>query len=264
MRTEEGTSLLVHEIPSREEEATLPAGESYVHPLAKACVKRKKRSRKVYIPRQAIEQLREYIDVERADVIARVAAKGAYAPNEIFTLVEPVPDARKFRGRNSDGEAYLLGFDGLGPRERRRLLVAGRHGGAEPASLLLAHDTGLPINSGYWNGVMRKARKRCLRFGRSIAVSPHVLRHTYAVHSLSKFIAASIEHSLALQHGKPGERAYEVMFGDALQMLRDALGHVSVTTTYLYLHSVRDSRRIVNQAAVSLAKDVMGGVYVDD
>ena len=264
MRVEEGGSLLLQELPPRQRVDALAPTESCVHDLVPKCVKGKKRGRKVYVPARTVRDLLEYVDVERADATVRGGAAGVYAVAGRWEVVTPAPEGKGFRGRAGDGRTYRVGFD-LDPRERRRLLVSTAGGGTTPASLFLNHRTGEPLATAYWDAAFRAARKRCKEtFGRDIACTPHVLRHTFAMNTLSDLIAASAEHAMALQQGKPGDRAYEVMFGDAMAMLRDLLGHVSVATTHLYLRSLRDARGVADQAAARFAERVYGSVYADD
>jgi hypothetical protein len=56
-----------------------------------------------------------------------------------------------------------------------------------------------------------------------------------------------------LADGPPGEpgsaAAYRRMVGDPLQKLQRLLGHASVTSTYIYLDSLEESRALVEAAA---------------
>src|SRR5258708_1394367 len=49
--------------------------------------------------------------------------------------------------------------------------------------------------------------------------------------------------------GEPGSAAYRRMVGDPLQKLQRLLGHASITSTYIYLDSLEESRALVEAAA---------------
>jgi hypothetical protein len=48
---------------------------------------------------------------------------------------------------------------------------------------------------------------------------------------------------------EPGSAAYRRMVGDPLQKLQRLLGHASITSTYIYLDSLEESRALVEAAA---------------
>jgi site-specific recombinase XerC len=46
-------------------------------------------------------------------------------------------------------------------------------------------EGGLPMPMAAWEAVFMRASARCRRFGLDIDVTPHMLRHTFAVHMLT-------------------------------------------------------------------------------
>ena len=49
------------------------------------------------------------------------------------------------------------------------------------------------------------------------------------------------------------------MIGDPLQKLQRLLGHSSITSTYIYLDSLEESRSLVDAAALRWADDLATG-----
>ena len=81
-----------------------------------------------------------------------------------------------------------------------------------------------------------------------------MLRHTFAVHMLSLLIRAQIGAVLA-PHDHHGA-AYRRIIGDPLQKLQRLLGHSSITSTYIYLDCLEESRALVDAAAARWADDL--------
>jgi integrase len=91
---------------------------------------------------------------------------------------------------------------------------------------------------------------RCRTLGIDLDVTPHALRHTFAVHMLSMLIREQIGAVLADgPPDEPGSAAYRRMIGDPLQKLQRLLGHASIASTYIYLSSLEESRALVEAAA---------------
>ncbi len=140
------------------------------------------------------------------------------------------------------------------PIERARLLVLGPDGiPAGPAALWLA-DSGDPMRPAAWEAAFLRADARCRGRGLDLHVTPHMLRHTFAVHMLSLLIQAQIGMVIAGRdyHGA----AYRRVIGDPLQKLQRLLGHSSVASTYIYLDSLEESRALVDAAAIRWAEDL--------
>jgi site-specific recombinase XerC len=140
------------------------------------------------------------------------------------------------------------------PAERARLVILGPDGKpAEPAALWLA-DNGAPMRPATWEASFLRADARCRARGLDLHVTPHMLRHTFAVHMLSLLIQAQIGAAMTgrEQHGA----AYRRVIGDPLQKLQRLLGHSSITSTYIYLDSLEESRALVDAAAARWAEDL--------
>ena len=88
-------------------------------------------------------------------------------------------------------------------------------------------------------------------------MTPHTLRHTFAVNMLSMLIREQIGTVFDPQdrHGA----AYRRILGDPLQKLQHLLGHASITSTYIYLDSLAEAQELVEAAADRWAEDTAGG-----
>ena len=93
--------------------------------------------------------------------------------------------------------------------------------------------------------------------GIEVEVTPHTLRHTFAVNMLSMLIREQIGSVFDPQdqHGA----AYRRILGDPLQKLQHLLGHASITSTYIYLDSLAEAQELVEAAADRWAEDTAGG-----
>ncbi|MGH6644200.1 MAG: hypothetical protein ACRED3_16050 [Bradyrhizobium sp.] len=141
-------------------------------------------------------------------------------------------------------EVRSVRLDVLSPTERRRLVTSS----GEPMILWL-NEAGRPMTSPAWAAVFRRASMRCRALAIDLDVTPHALRHTFAVHMLSMLIREQIGAVLADgPPDEPGSAAYRRMIGDPLQKLQRLLGHASIASTYIYLDSLEESRALVEAA----------------
>ncbi|WHT15590.1 hypothetical protein N8J89_20810 [Crossiella sp. CA-258035] len=75
-------------------------------------------------------------------------------------------------------------------------------------------------------------------------VHPHRLRHSFAIHTLEKLVSGYYRQAAALvaDAGADAGLALYLTKADPLAVLRDLLGHSSVTTTELYLRRLDVTR----------------------
>jgi len=238
LRLTEAGSLLLTELPHPAEPGSRSVPFDLPGPIAKGG-----RPRRIRIPRRVLRMIADYVDFERTIS----ASRSEPAVSDPLWLM---PEDRKAR----DAAGKRVRLDRLTPRERRCVLV-GAPGSAQHAVLWLT-EGGQPVPSATWEAVFRRACARCRRFGIEIDVTPHTLRHTFAVNMLSMLIREQIGVVFDPQdrHGA----AYRRILGDPLQKLQHLLGHASVTSTHIYLDSLAEAQELVDAAADRWADDTAG------
>lgn len=225
LRLSEQSGLLVQDIPAVDRldgfhRFTLPAA------LAKGG-----RPRGVYIPTGVLRDIHEYIEVDRPLLVDRGRRRGLYRWRRGSLLLDSTT------GRvHQEGGARPFRFELLNYEERLSLLLEGDDG-LEPASLWLA-ESGETMSRSTWQGVLSAANQRCARFGVPLSAHAHLLRHTFAVITLEHLQRG---HIAQLRELLPSQRtAYQRVFGDPLDWVRRRLGHKSIETTHIYLHTLAD------------------------
>jgi site-specific recombinase XerD len=261
LRLTEASAWLTMELP-RLETFTGTGLRSIPYLLPSAIAKGSK-GREIRLPLRILRQLTDYTGLERANAVERFIARTPWQRG-----------ANTLRMMGHDrGIAFLTGdddvwnrvrIDQLTPADRFRLVHCTAEGVlVEPAVLWLT-ETGSPVTQNDWEAVFRRASQRCRELDIDIEVTPHTLRHTFAVHMLSRLIQAQIgtvikNRSSAEQHGA----AYQRMIGDPLQKLQHLLGHASIASTYVYLDSLEECRELVDTAANALAADIDGDTFAE-
>lgn len=86
-----------------------------------------------------------------------------------------------------------------------------------------------------WQGVFRTAGDRCSELGRRdlMRVTPHMMRHTFAVNLLEQ-----LERE-RLKNASPMGGIREIDMISSMTEVQRRLGHTSPTTTAIYLHEVK-------------------------
>ena len=124
--------------------------------------------------------------------------------------------------------------------------------GSTPCGLargLWLTEVGQPVRPNSWEVIFTRACKRCEENGCPLSISPHQLRHTFAVHMLALLIQQRLCEA-ALPVG-PVE-SYRLILGDPLQQVQRLLGHASLTTTYIYLDHIANRADTVDAAVEEL------------
>jgi len=196
--------------------------------------------RAIYIPASVLKEVWDYVEMERADAVAAARAAGLYDRIHDPLIVEDPQLGRVRVGRQWVRVAQL------DPDERRRLLVRTDHG-LEPAALWLTRR-GTPATVSAWQQVFKDANTRCARHAVRIRCHPHALRHSFAVITLEQLWRG---HLATLGEMNLDQReTYQMVFGDPLNWVRMRLGHRSVETTQLYLHTLQELETQTRMALV--------------
>jgi len=141
----------------------------------------------------------------------------------------------------------------LSIEERQRLIELRRVPGRQLYEVvdvggLWVSEQGTPLSPSGWNAVFRSAcnrahREQLLR----LEVTPHMLRHTFAVHYLSLQLKSLIEGRRSLSRLDRRGEVYDRIVADPLRKLQQRLGHRDITSTYKYLNYIEDNQELVDR-----------------
>lgn len=239
MRLSEASCLLTPEVPG---ERAAMSGLGAIH-LGPAVTKRS-RARTVFAPSRLARALERYVRIERGELVARVSADGGYALDEQTVVVRHI---RRTGVSLADGGA--VPWDRLDPDARRRVLLVTPEGEvAGPLGLWLSTD-GLPVAPATWQSVFARANARCDRFGIGVSVTPHTLRHSFAVHMLGLLLRQTVA-ALGVDPARTHTSAQvkRLLVGNPLRRLQLLLGHAQEATVYSYLDVLDEAQEIVASA----------------
>ena len=235
LRAQEFSSLLVWEVPPP------PPDEPPVVPLAvPGVIAKGGKSRSTWVSPRALRRLDSYLKLERPLSVAACLWRPA---GEALVVSEPDRLGGRVNGRR-------VRWDRVSLAERRRLVAP--DGG--PGLWALTAE-GAPVED--WEYVFQAASARCRRFEpRFPLVTPHMLRHSFAVHTLRWLTRTQLAMVAQLTGiwGADPAWAMALRSQDPLMILRDLLGHASVSTTEVYLHLV-DTARLFTDGELGVVGD---------
>lgn len=244
LRLEEASFLLASELAAFSSHAS---GSRQVWLTLPSALTKGNRGRSVLLPCRVLQQIIAYVGVERAVAVAKFAARsGWHGIDRPIFLHRPAPGA--LRVALCAGGTILI--DALTPDERGRLVICADDGTPqEPAALWLT-EVGQPVQPNSWEAIFARASRRCADAGLAIRVSPHQLRHSFAVHMLAMLIQHRLRDA-AIDPTTPME-GYRRLLGDPLQQVQRLLGHASLATTYIYLDHIATRADTVDAAVEAL------------
>jgi integrase len=239
MRLGEASCLLAPELPG-ERAAARGLGAIDLGPA----VTKRSRARTVFAPPRLVRALDRYARIERGEMVARISAAGGYAVGERTLVVHRAGRT----GASADGGGAVR-YGRLDAGVRRRLLLVTADGEvAGPLALWLSAD-GLPVAPATWQSVFARANARCERFGVGVSVTPHMLRHSFAVHMLGLLLrqtVAALGGESARTH--TSAQVKRLLVGNPLRRLQLLLGHAQESTVYTYLDVLDEAQEIVASA----------------
>nr|WP_172691079.1 MULTISPECIES: site-specific integrase [Rhizobium/Agrobacterium group]ASK43680.1 integrase [Agrobacterium radiobacter]ASK43810.1 integrase [Rhizobium rhizogenes] len=203
------------------------------------------KGREIRLPSRVLARLLDYREVERANAVTRWHERRSWMRIETPLLVGTHDDRTFHLGRDR------VRLDRFSPKERDRLL---HRDNLEPMMLWLT-EGGLPMPMSSWQAVFRRASERCRSFGLDIEVTPHMLRHAFAVHMLTLLLREQIGWMLEERMGSMSP-AYRRLIGDPLLKLQRLMGHSRIESTYIYLDHLDDSQALVDAAVEQWGLDV--------
>ena len=247
LRLEEASFLLAAEIPvwdaraERQRRVELPAA------LTKG-----DRGRTMLLPRRLLPAFGAYMAVERASAATKFAMRRGWEAIErpIFIHRPPfAPTALQIAGGGT------MDLEVVTPEERARLIICADDGTPCEAAVLWLTEVGHPVLPNSWEAIFARASRRCTDAGIPVRVSPHQLRHSFAVHMLAMLIQRRIPEAAAPAGAMEG---YRQLLGDPLQQVQRLLGHSSLATTSIYLDHIATRADTVDAAVEELLARVPG------
>ncbi|GLR78893.1 site-specific integrase (plasmid) [Azospirillum oryzae] len=246
LRLTEATRILKAELPDPAADTTANV-KTFRMQLAHLTAKRAK-GRLVHIPRRVLRDfVLPYIQEDRDNAVAKAVQAGHYRRLDNLLLVTRWT---AIHCRLAGHATKKLDYAAIGPEDRAKLFSIGDDGFPSEPGLLWCTEQGLPTEPENFEAVFIRACERCARFGFDIRVTPHTLRHTFAVYMLSELIRASLGSVVDLRQQRRDldEGAYRRIVFDPLDRLRRLLGHRSLTSTYIYLTYIEEAQELVDQA----------------
>ena len=238
LRLEEAGSLLTCELPKM---AVCVSSQRQIGFDLPPPISKGNRGRTILIPNRVIARLQDYIEIERARAVSKFKARSGTSQIQRTILVEQSakdPHMVKL----SDGSTVPISR--FTPDERLRLVLC-KAGVPEAPVALWLPEVGVPVRFNSWEAIFLRASQRCSEAGLDIRISPHQLRHTFAVHMLAMLIEQQIGQTTP---NVGGMEAYRQLLNDPLQQVQRLLGHASITTTYVYLDQIAAQADTVDTA----------------
>lgn len=101
-------------------------------------------------------------------------------------------------------------------------------------------ERGTKMTSQRWEEIFSEASSES-----GIKCTPHFLRHTFAIYTLSEMLRLTIG-SLSEVQGR--QREYAKVIQNPLRQLQRLLGHSSIASTYIYLDVIEEHAAVVDEA----------------
>jgi site-specific recombinase XerD len=239
MRLGEAASLLLPEIPP------LSGGRGLGDVRLSAAVTKRSKARTVFVNRRTLVNLHRYIDIERDELVTRTRRGGVYTRTGDAVLVRRVGHATLTLADGRGSRPYSR----IGVEERQRLMAVTEAGElAGPLALWLGRD-GTPLKFSTWQSAFHRANQRCARFDLGISVSPHTLRHSFAVHMLGLLLRQTVRAlGSDVDRRLTGAQVKRLLIGNPMRKLQLLLGHSQESTVYTYLDVLDEAQEIVLSA----------------
>lgn len=188
-----------------------------------------------------------------------------------LTIRIPDPEAPRYRGvktipfdiRGKGGKRRSIRFpkstlrvieiyngeDRANALSRRKARAGSRKLSPMPDALWLT-ERGTLMSAARWEEIFATASRRC-----GIHCTPHMLRHTYAIYTLSALIERIIGSINEMRLN--GREKFSMLIDNPLRKLANLLGHRHISTTFLYLDLVEQCEAIVDDAIAEWSKEIL-------
>lgn len=256
LRIEEASCFLAWELPPRIalDHATPQRHRHRIPPE----VAKRERARDVYLSYRVCRLLDDYARTEREGAIARwqEAGLGKTVGRWGERALVRVLDAKSLISIPSGDRRSAVR---IAPEHRIHLVEVQADGTEVPGWFFLA-ESGAPLGTRSWNRIFTAASRRCTQHGRPLHVTPHRLRHTYAVHLLARLIEKTVGRAVLADLATAGARAYQRVLGDPLRILQRRMGHRRLASTFVYLDTLREAQDLADDAVEAWDRMVARGV----
>jgi site-specific recombinase XerD len=217
--------------------------------VLEACAKNGRR-RRAYVPASTVQSVELYRNTERKSLVRKAQA----SLRRKLPTMAVVHDVDLSAGKlvyMLNGDERRDEFATIAPDTRRVLVKLTPEGWIEPLSLFVGRG-GVPPSQRRWHQYFEQANDRLATFEGQVpmmpvAITPHDLRHTFAVVMLRSLQAraAQLERSRP-KHGF-GTISEHIVHNPLLTLQR-LLGHASPSTTMVYLRYVDESDELIQRA----------------
>jgi site-specific recombinase XerD len=188
------------------------------------------------------------IDVWRDKLIGKLLYRTGMRRDEVASLTIPELPSRS----SADPSKLEISFEIIGKgRKKREVILATRdfielhdyilteralcvRKAKKKHTIIFVTRTGDPLPPAYINRIFKYVSERC-----GIKITPHMLRHSFAV--------AALQHWKAIGHSQPEK------------LLQARLGHARITTTRIYMHLTDEMKVKEAHANASLIDMLMEG-----
>ena len=230
LRLEEGCSLLACEVEEAIK-ACKPGQRQLPFRLPVGLTKGNK-GRTIRMPVRLLARFQAYLKIERDAAVLKFRQRAIFQRMKDPILCRSAGPGRLLL-QSSQGSWLNTPLDRLTPDDRRNLVFCDAEGlPQEPAALWLS-EVGVPISPNCWEVVFDRANQRCAAAGITLNVSPHHLRHAFAVHMLALLIRECFGRGTGAQQD-PDSISYRRLIGDPLQQVQRLLGH-SCLRNHVYI-----------------------------
>lgn len=240
MRLTEWSTLLDAEIPSSDGGASL---------VLEACAKNARR-RRVYIPSSTVKAVDLYRGTERKSLVrkAQNALQRKLPTLAVVSHIDAAAGKITYRHHGLDKREE---FAVVPPDVRRLLVRIDEAGSIEPLSLFVGKG-GHPPSQRRWHQYFEDANDRLAMFANATptmppAVTPHDLRHTFAVVMLRSLQRRAAQFEQSRRRTGLGTISEHIVHNPLLTLQR-LLGHASPSTTMVYLRYVDESDELIQRA----------------
>ncbi|KQP01946.1 tyrosine-type recombinase/integrase [Leifsonia sp. Leaf264] len=237
LRRQEFSNLLVWEAPR-----SLGPFSDYVALPVPRTIAKGAHARVTWATNEALDDVRTYIDLERA-----IAVEGSdWMPERPLHVEEPNERSGIVNGRR-------VTWAKLSIQHRRRLV--GPNGGS---ALLFVSSNGSPVEENNWRYTFASAADRCREFSPTFPdVTPHMLRHTFAMETLTALTRGALSRAERLARVTGADPLLMAILrrNDPLLVLRDLLGHKHLSTTEVYL-AAQDATTVLTDAELDLLEEL--------